>query len=126
MENRNIDRFRVPGTLLIVYGSLNGGIGLLTLIGGILRLVLNIEEIPTGEAERIGYLTATVVGYGVALLSVAVSPIIVYGGTRLLAGARTGIVKAAAFLSLLPIANCCLVLGIPVAIWALAAIYKKE
>lgn len=120
-------KIKIPAIGLIITGSLNGLIGLLTLLSGLLRLVGVVkEQTPTDEAERLGYYIGTGFGYGVGFFSLILAPVIIFGGMKMLKGEKIGLAKTAAILAILPISSCCFVIGIPFGIWALFILLKPE
>lgn len=113
-----------PGIGLLLVGVLNLFGSLIILVTGLLRLLGN-EALPTNEAERLGFIIGTVVTYGVALVSLALSPLIIYSAVQLIKG-RSKFSKPAAILAMLPLSSCCFVIGIPVGIWVLVVLAKPD
>lgn len=128
MVNDAIQKLRPPAIGLIVVGSLNGGLAILTLLSGLARLagVIDPSPTPTERAEKIGYLIGTFAGYGVAALSLLVAPIIIYGAIKMMKGEKIGLAKTAVVLAILPLTSCCFVVGIPLGIWALVVLSKPD
>ena len=128
IDSDGIQKLKGPAIALIITGCLNGGIGVLTLLSGLMRLsgVTGRETMPADKAERIGFVVGTVATYGIALLSLVVAPIVVYGAIKMMKGTKPGLAKAAAVLSILPVTSCCFLLGIPMGIWALVVLGKPE
>lgn len=126
MTNDPLESVRTPAIALLVYGILNGLTGLLALLGGVFRLVSGVEELPVAEAERIGFIIGTALTYGVALLSLVVAPLVIYGSIQMLYGKKYGISKAAAIVSMIPFASCCFFIGIPVGIWSFVVLRKPH
>lgn len=119
---------KAPAIGLIVVGALNFGLGLLTLLSGLLRLTGLIpgERIPINEAERLGYFVGTFGGYAVAFIGLVGAPFIIYGAIQMLNGKNYRAAKRAAILAIVPFVSCCFVLGIPFGIWALVVLNKPE
>lgn len=123
MENV-LEKVKAPAISLIVVGSLNGIVALLSLLGGLLRLtgIMGAERLPTSEAERAGYLIGTVGGYAIAFVGLIIAPIIIYGGIKMLRGQSYGLAKTAAILAIIPFLSCCFIVGIPIGIWVLVVL----
>lgn len=118
--NDAISQLKTPAIGLIVVGSINFLVGLLTLLSGLLRLAgIAQDKVPTDEAERLGYYMGTGFGYGLGFFSLILAPIIIYGGMKMLSGQKLGLAKTAAILAIVPLSSCCFVLGIPFGVWAL-------
>jgi membrane protease YdiL (CAAX protease family) len=128
MNGDGLQTLKGPAIALIITGCLNGGIGLLTLLSGLMRLsgVSGTETMPTDKAERFGYILGTTATYAIALLSLVAAPIVVFGALKMIKGTKKGLAKASAILSILPFTSCCFLLGIPVGIWALVVLGKPE
>ncbi len=128
MTNNAIDKLKIPGIGLIISGALNGFSGVALLISGLARFSSGKgkENIPTETGELVGYLIGTFGIYGVGFLSMAVSPIIIFGGTRLLKGQSRGLVIAAAILSILPLTSCCFMVSIIFGVWALVVLRNHD
>jgi hypothetical protein len=69
-----------PAIGLIVTGSLNALLAILLLLSGLVRLISGPSREIADDAERLGYVTGTIVGYSVAALSLVVAPIVIAGG----------------------------------------------
>ncbi len=128
MMNNNLQKLRAPAIALIIAGSLNGMIGLLALLGGLWRLSGMGEGrlLPVNEAERIGYVTSTVITYAASLLSLLLAPVIIYGAVQMMQAKKYKVARAAAILVIIPFTSCCCLVGIPVGIWALVTLGKPE
>jgi hypothetical protein len=124
----NLQKLRGPATALILAGSLNGMIGLLALLGGLMRLsgIGGRESLPVEDAERIGYMTSTVVTYSMSLLSLLVAPVIVFGAVQMMKAKNYRAARIAAILVIIPFTSCCFLVGIPMGIWALVTLGKPE
>lgn len=125
--NDIISQLKMPAIGLILVGSINFLVGLLTLLSGLLRLAgFSEDKVPTAEAERLGYYVGTGFGYGLGFFSLILAPIIIYGGMKMLSGQKLGLAKTAAILAIVPLSSCCFVLGIPFGVWALIVLRKPE
>ena len=124
----NLQKLRGPAIGLIIAGSLNGMIGLLALLGGLMRLsgIGGRESLPVEDAERIGYMTSTVVTYAMSLLSLLLAPVIIYGAVQMMKAKNYKAVRIAAILVIIPFTSCCFLVGIPMGIWALVILGKPE
>lgn len=116
------EKLKGPAIGLIVIGSLNCLTALTTLLGGAARLTIGPENLPADEAERVGFLIGTVVGYGIALIGLLIAPFIILGGIKMLRGQSHTLARAAAVLAIIPLISCCFIAGIPVGIWALSVL----
>lgn len=127
MTNDALQKLQIPAIGLIITGALNGLLGILILVSGLLRLLKVVkDEVPTAEAERLGYFIGTGFGYGVGFFSLILAPLIIYGGFQMLRGKKIGLARVAAVLALLPLSSCCFIFGIPFGIWALIVLSKPE
>jgi hypothetical protein len=124
----SLQKLRPPATALIIAGSLNGMIGLLALLGGLIRLagVGGRETLPMEDAERIGYIVSTIVGYATSLLSLLVAPVVIYGAIQMMRAKKISVARLAAILAIIPFTSCCFLVGIPVGIWALITLSKPD
>ena len=128
MMTDTLQKLRAPAIALIVAGSLNGMIGLLSLLSGLLRLsgMGGREMLPVDEAERLGYMISTVVAYGVSLISLVLAPVIIYGATKMMQAKKYKVARLAAILAILPFTSCCFLVGLPMGIWALAILAQTD
>ena len=113
------------GTALLIVGLLNALTSLVLLISGMLRFTVMGEQLPADEAERLGFLIATVLTYGFALVSLLLSPIVIYSSIKMLKG-KSSLARVSAFIVLLPFSSCCFVIGVPIGIWVLAVLAKDD
>lgn len=128
MMNNAQQKLKAPAIGLIVTSLLNGTFGLVLLISGIVRFsgLQGKEQLPTEQAERIGYLISTFGGYGLAVLCIIATPIIVFGGMRLLKGQSKGLVITSAILSILPLTSCCFLISAVFGIWTLIVLRNPD
>ena len=128
MRNDPIGSLRAPAIALLMTGCLNGATGLLTLVSGLLRLtgLTGNQSIPTDRAERTGFLAATIGSYSIALISLLFAPVIIYGAVQMMNGRKIGLAKIASVLAIVPITSCCFLIGIPIGIWSLIVLRKRE
>lgn len=128
MNDDILQKLKGPAIGLIVAGSVNGMVSLLALLGGLFRLGggMGPETVPSDEAERFGYYAGTFGSYGIALLSLIVAPLVVYGAVQMMSGRKYALARASAILSVVPLTSCCFVVGIPLGIWALVVLAKPE
>src|SRR5262245_11958436 len=120
-------KLNAPAIGLIVTGGLNALLAVLELLSGLLRLTRGLQsENIASDAERLGYVAGTFLGYGVGALSLVLSPVIIAGGVALLRGKSLGLVRTAAILAIIPVTSCCFIVGIPVGIWVLMTLKKPE
>lgn len=127
MTNDVLKQVKAPAIGLIITGSLNGMIGLMTLASGLLRLAGVIkDQIPTNESERLGYYIGTGFSYGIGFFSLILAPLIIFGAVKMIKGEKIGLAKTSAILAILPLSSCCFIVGIPFGIWALIVLRKPE
>lgn len=69
-----------------------------------------------------GFIAATILGYGVAIVTLAASPVIIFGALQMMRAGSYRMSVTAAVLSVIPFSSCCFLLGIPVGVWALVAL----
>jgi uncharacterized Tic20 family protein len=128
MINDILNKLKAPAIGLIIAGVLNFALGLLTVLSGLLRLtgIIQNDKPPTDEAEKIGYFIGTFGGYTVAVLSLIIAPIIVYGAIQMMNGRKYRLAKTSAILAVIPLISCCFIVGIPLGIWALVVLSQPE
>jgi len=128
MTNDVTNKIKTPAIGLIVAGALNGLLGALTLLSGLLRLtgISGRETLPANDAERYGFYVGTIITYGIGLLSLLVAPIIIYGAIQMMRGRKYGLARASAILAIVPVTSCCFLISIPVGIWALIVLSKPD
>ena len=121
------DNFKKPAIALIIIGSLNGIFGVLSLIAVFLRLSGVLEmQVPTNEAERMGYYFGTAMNIGIAALSFLIAPLIIYGAIKMLKGKSFKLAKTSAILAMIPFVSCCFIIGIPIGIWSLVVLHRPD
>jgi hypothetical protein len=113
-----------PAIGLIVTGGLNALLAILLLLSGLVRLISGPSREIADDAERLGYLTGTIVGYSVAALSLVMAPIVIAGGVSMLRGKSLTLARNAAILAMIPVTSCCCIAGIPIGIWAFQSLRK--
>ena len=127
-ENSVASTFKPPAIGLIVVGSLNALMGLLWIIGLLVRLVGVTAGLPMGPvgtegaAYRVGGYLAEVVYF----FNLIASPFILIGAINMLKGKKYASAKLAAILAMIPAVRCCFLFGIPVGVWALIVLSKPE
>ncbi|NNF00394.1 MAG: hypothetical protein HKN25_15340 [Pyrinomonadaceae bacterium] len=122
-------KVKLPAIGLLIAGIINGAFAFLVLIAGVLRLVAyskGLEKLPADQAERIGFYIGTVAGYGIALITLFVSPIIIYGAVQMMKGKKYKLSKAAAILAIVPFTACCMLVGAPLGIWAYIVLNQED
>ena len=125
MQNEVLGKLKIPAIGLIVTGIIN-------LLWGILSVVSNIYLFVTKQshfansvqnnAEQLGVF----VGIAITVLSLAVSPIIIYGAIQMMKGKKYGLAKMSAILAIVPVTSCCFLTGIPLGIWALVVLNQPD
>jgi len=128
MTNNVSGKLQIPAIGMIVGSTLNALVGFIVTLSGIFRYTvwLNEEEpLPQNMAEKIGFLTATIAGYGAGLLSLICAPVIFYGALKMMRGDNLRMAKTAAVLSILPL-SCCFPLTIIFGVWAFLLLRKTE
>lgn len=125
--NPELQKLTLPASGLIVTGALNAIGAVLLLLSGAVRLVDNTPaKHIADDAERLGYLFGTILGYGSGVASLIVAPLVIAGGIAMLKGKSLGLVRSAAILAMIPLTSCCCVVGIPIGIWILVLLKKPE
>ena len=119
-------RLQLPAIALIIVGALNAMSGLLLILGRLVSLVKGPERVITDEDRRLGYMVAGIFFPIVSLISIAASPIIIFGGIQMLRARRYSIALWAAILALIPLTSVCCIPGIPIGIWALTVLRHPE
>ncbi len=119
-------RLQSPAIGLIIVGALNALSGLVLILGRVVSIVKGREPVITDEDRRLGYMLAGIFFPIVSLISIAASPIIIFGGVQMLGARRYSIALWAAILALIPLTSVCCVPGIPIGIWALIVLRHPE
>ncbi len=119
-------RLQLPAIGLIVVGALNLLSALVLLLGRLVSVVKGREPVITDEDRRLGYMFAIMFFPIVSLISIATSPIIIFGGIQMLRARRYSIALWAAILALIPLTSVCCIPGIPIGIWALIVLRHPE
>ncbi len=121
------DKLKKPAIGLIIVGILNGVIGILSLISVVLRLAGVLQmQIPMSKAERAGYNFGLAMNFGIAILSILIAPLIIFGAVKMLKGANFKWSKTSAILAMIPLVSCCFVVGIPIGIWSLIVLHRSD
>jgi hypothetical protein len=127
MTNDAKDKLRNPALGLILTGAVNIVSGLLVILGNIVNLAKGpLQQVTEDPARLLGRQTFVVTSTLGAVITIIVSPLIVYGGMQMLSVRKYSIAKLAAILSLIPCTSLCCVLGIPAGIWALVTLNKPD
>ena len=125
--NDAIERLRQPAMGLILVGVVNIISGLLLILGNIMNLAKGpLREVTDDPARLLGRQTFVVTSTVGAVVTIIISPLIVYGGMQMLGARKYSMAKLAAILSLIPCTSLCCVLGIPAGIWALVTLNKPD
>jgi hypothetical protein len=119
-------RLKAPAIGLIAVGVMNAVFGLILIFGTLLRFVRPARIEFGSEEERLGYLLSGVVWPLLGLITIILSPLVIYGAIQMLKARRYGMARLAAILSLIPLSSCCFILGIPVGIWAFIVLRQPE
>ena len=119
-------RLKFPAIGLIIVGALNLLSGLMLILGRLISIVKGREPVITDEDRRLGYLVAIIFFPLVSLISIAASPIIIFGGIQMLRARKYTIALWAAILALIPLTSVCCIPGIPIGIWALVVLRHPE
>jgi hypothetical protein len=106
--NNVIDKLKIPSIGLLISG------------------IVGKENLPTHEGERIGYLAGTFGGYGLALISLLVAPVIVIGAIKMMKGKSRGLAFVSAIFSILPVTSCCFFVSIIFGVWALVILFQPD
>ena len=116
----------MPAIGLIVVGALNLLSGLVLILGRLVSIVKGRDPVITDEDRRLGYMIAIIFFPIVSLISIAASPIIIFGGIQMLRARKYSIALWAAVLALIPLTSVCCIPGIPIGIWALIVLRNPE
>ena len=122
-------KVKLPAIGLLIAGIINGAFAFVMLVSGILRLIAfskGLEKLPTNEAERIGFYIGSFAGYGIGLITLLMSPVIVFGAVQMMRGKKYGLSKAVAILAILPFTACCMLVGAPMGIWAYIVLNQPD
>ena len=117
------DALSVPSILIIVCGGLGLVAGLMGLVGGGAQSFGTFANDP-----RFAQFLAVQSGprhYVFALLGLAISSFLIFGGMKMRNLQSHGLAMGAAIVAMIPCGGCCC-LGLPVGIWALVTLMKPE
>lgn len=128
MTNYVLQKLKVPALGLLISGIFSGFLGAIALVSGLLRFsgMSGREILPTDQAERVGYFIGTFGIYGIAALSLIISPLVVFGAVRMMKGQNRGLAFTAAILSILPVTSCCFFISAIFGIWALVVLIQPD
>lgn len=126
--NDVLSKLKAPAIGLIVTAILNGLLGGVSLLSGLLRFsgIIGQEKLPANAAEKTGYLIGTFGGYGVGVLSLIFAPVIFYGGFKMLKGESRGVAICASVLAILPLTSCCFAVGAVFGVWAIVVLMQTD
>ena len=119
-------RVRLPAWGLIIVGTLNALSGMVFIVGRLVSIVKGPERVIDDEYRRLGYEVGTIVWPMLGLISVAASPLIIFGGLQMLGMRRYSTALLASILALVPVTSLCCISGIPIGIWALIVLRDPE
>lgn len=119
-------RLKWPAIGLIIVGALNALSSSVLILGRLVSIVKGRDPVITDEDRRLGYMVAIIFFPIVSLISIAASPIIIFGGVQMLRARRYFIALWAAILALIPLTSVCCIPGIPIGIWALIVLRHPE
>ncbi len=125
MQNEILNKLKVPAIGLIVTGIINFLWGILSVIANIYLFATKQSHFANplqNNAEQLGVF----IGIAITVLSLAVSPIIIYGAIQMLKGNKYGLAKISAILAIVPLTSCCFLAGIPLGIWALVVLNQPD
>ena len=122
-------KVKLPAIGLLIAGIINGLFAFVLLIAGVFRAIAfynGLQQLPTNEAERIGFYIGTIGGYAIVLITLLVSPIIIFGAIQMMRGKKYRLSKAAAVLAIIPFTACCMLIGAPFGIWAFIVLNQDD
>lgn len=125
MQNEILNKLKVPAIGLIVTGILNLFWGMLSVISNIYLFVTKQGHFANSfqtNAEHLGI----IIGILITVLSLAVSPIIIYGAIQMMKGNKYKLAATSAILAIVPVTSCCFLLGVPLGIWALVVLNQPD
>lgn len=125
MQNEILNKLKVPAIGLIVTGIINFLWGILSVITNIYLFVTKQSHFANplqNSAEQLG----VIIGIAITVLSLAVSPIIIYGAIQMMKGNKYSLAKISAILAIVPVTSCCFLAGIPLGIWALVVLNQPD
>jgi len=119
-------KVRLPAWGLIIVGVLNALSGLVFIVGRLISLVKGPERVIDDEYRRLGYQVGIIVWPMLGLISLAASPVIIFGGLQMLGMRRYSAALLASIFALIPVTSLCCISGIPIGIWALVVLRDPE
>jgi len=121
-------RLKLPAMGLIAVGLVNALLGVLSILQMLVALTRGepASRVFESDERRMGYMIGFFVWPLLMFLGTLISPLIIYGATRMYAAKSYAMARLAAILALIPVTSCCFVLGIPVGIWSLRVLRRPE
>ena len=119
-------RVRLPAWGLIIVGTLNAMCGLVFIFGRLISILKGPEKVFDNEYRRLGYEVGIIVWPMLGLISVAASPVIIFGGLQMLGMRKYSAALLASIFALIPVTSLCCISGIPIGIWALVVLRDPE
>ena len=116
---------KTPSIGLIVTGVINAIYGILSIAGNIYQYVTKQGTFAAPfqtDALHVG----AIIGIALPIISLAFSPVIIFGAIQMMKGRKYGLSKAAAVLAVIPFTSCCFLIGIPFGIWALRVLSQPD
>ena len=127
MTNDVKARLQSPAIALILVGAINIITGLLVLLNRVVNLGKGpARQVLENPDRLLGYQAWVVTSTLCAVITIIVSPLIIYGAAQMLGARKYSMARLAAILSIIPCTSFCCVLGIPAGVWGLLVLNKPE
>ncbi|MEZ5344612.1 MAG: hypothetical protein R2681_03555 [Pyrinomonadaceae bacterium] len=127
MTTETEGQIKLPAIGLIVAGILNFFLSTYFVLSIIIQGVFGQLNRPfSSDEERLGFY-AGFYGIGLlALIGMAIAPVLIYGGMQMMKGKKYGLARTASILAIIPATSCCFLVGLPVGIWSFITLRKPE
>jgi hypothetical protein len=116
------EQVRLPAIFLEITGVL-GALGAVSSL--LYSLFVGANGLIPGD-DSIPYLMQGTMGFASAIVGLAVSGLIIYGGLSMKALRAYPLAVATAVVAMIPCLSPCCLLGLPIGIWALAVLLRPE
>lgn len=125
MTDEVLRKLKTPAIGMIATGVINAVYGILSIIGNIYQYVT--KQGTFADSSELDTLhVRAVIGILLPVISLAFSPLIIFGAVQMMKGRNYGWSKNAAIFAVIPFTSCCFLIGVPFGIWALRILSQPD